>query len=669
MVDPEDFLRKRDEAAAARIVELKEAGRGQEAWGFFCRSLHLPGDPIDVVHAVYRWVYSLDEAAGFPAPAWVPDEDTVEKANITALCRELKLAGADEFHRWSVENRLDFWDLMIRKLGICFDAPPKRVLDRGGGPGNPRWLPGARMNVAANCFHSPAEQAAAIVGKEDGSLLRHSYGELRRLANRVANGLRKAGIGEGDPVAIVMPMTFDAVAVYLGAILAGVVVVSIADSFAPEEIGIRIRISNTKLVVTQDVIRRGGKEIPLFERVRAAGDWPAVAIGVAGTAHSALRKTDLLWETFLSDNEDFAPVSRDSEDAINILFSSGTTGNPKAIPWVQTTPIKCAVDGFIHHDIHPGDVVSWPTNLGWMMGPWLIFATMLNRGTIAIYEGAPHGEGFCRFVEQAEVNVLGVIPSLVRTWRESGVLDGADWRSVRAFSSTGECSNPADMFHLMSRAGFRPVIEYCGGTELGGGYISATVVKPGVSGVFNMPAFGVELHLLDAAGQSVSRGEVFLGGPSIGFSTRLLNADHNEVYFAGTPADETGWPLRRHGDQLERFGDGYYRALGRHDDTMNLGGIKVGSAEIERVLAEVPGVHEAVAVASDDAGPSRLIVFVVPNADAFTTVGDLQAAMQKAIRERLNPLFKISEVRVIDALPRTASNKIMRRELRALPGI
>jgi acetyl-CoA synthetase len=159
---------------------------------------------------------------------------------------------------------------------------------------------------------------------------------------------------------------------------------------------------------------------------------------------------------------------------------------------------------------------------------------------------------------------------------------------------------------------------------------------------------------------------MFLVPPSIGLTSRLLNRDHHDVYYAETPSPG-GITLRRHGDHMERLAGGYYQAHGRVDDTMNLGGIKVSSAEIERVVSGVPGVHEvaAVAIDPDGGGPSRLVVFVVGEGGIDADEDELAALMQREVRAHLNPLFKVEQVVLVDTLPRTASAKVMRRELRA----
>ncbi len=460
-------------------------------------------------------------------------------------------------------------------------------------------------------------------------------------------------------------MTTEAIAIYLGIIRAGHTVVSIADSFSAEQVAARLRISNASMVFTVDQVQRGAKDLEVYQRVIDA-DGPATVV-LDQRETGTLRPGDQAWDDFLAPTNARAVADelRDPAYPINVLFSSGTTGDPKAIVWDQTTAIKAAIDGYYHQDIQTGDVTAWPTNLGWMMGPWLIFATLLNRGTIALYRGAPTEVGFGRFVQASQVNMLGVVPSLVKAWRDSGVLDDVDWSCIKLFSSTGECSNPEDMRWLSERAGGRPVIEYCGGTEIGGGYITSTLVQPNIASTFSTPALGSELLLLDEQGQLCDDGEVFLVPPAMGLSSELLNADHHDVYYAGTP-DPIGRTLRRHGDHLIRRPDGYYQALGRADDTMNLGGIKVGAAEIERVISGLPGVIELAAIAVSDrgGGPSRLVIFSATQEKSPNLAAALQKQMQAAIRSRLNPLFKIHDVLIVERLPRTASNKIMRRELR-----
>jgi acetyl-CoA synthetase len=631
------------------------------------------GDLPFAVHlAVHQAVYAdWDEGQG-PPPAWLPDPAEMASTNLGRLLARRGLPSYQALHEFSVRRRAEFWTDALAQLRIVFHDRPVTVLDPRGGPLAARWLPGARYNIALSCLAADPEAPAIVSGDPDGTMTTMSYGALAAEVRRVAAALQAAGFHVGDALAIDMPMTPASVVIYLGIIWAGMRVVSIADSLAASEVATRLRIAGAVGLFTALAIDRGGKRLPLYQKLADAAP-PRTIVLDAGSA--ALRPGDLTWEDFLSGGS--PPADGPGPDAViggpetitNILFSSGTTGDPKAIPWTQLTPIKAATDAAFHFDVQPGSVVAWPTNLGWMMGPWLIYASLINRATMALYTDVPTARGFGEFVARARVNVLGLVPSIVKAWRADDRMRGLDLSALKCFGSTGEASNAVDYLYLMSLAGYRPVIEYCGGTEIGGGYLTGSLLQPASPATFSTPALGSDLVILDETGQPAQNGEVFLIPPTLGYSQSLLNRDHHEVYFAGTPAGPDDVPLRRHGDQIERLGGGYYRALGRVDDTMNLGGIKVSSAEIERTLDGVPGVRRSAAIAINPpgGGPSELVVYAV--VDPAEEPGAPSAAwlprLQQAIKERLNPLFRITDLVIVDALPVTASNKIMRRELRA----
>ncbi len=597
---------------------------------------------------------------------WVPSEEFIRTTNIARLIEELNLNSYEDLHAWSVQHRIEFWDLMIKKLGIRFHKAYTKIVELPMEVELPRWLADAKLNIADSCFNAPSDAVAIVYQKEGCSISTMTHEELDLLTNQVSNSLIDIGYNPGDAIAIDMPMTAEAVAIYLGIIKAGCVVVSIADSFAAPEIEIRLHLANAKGIFTQDYIKRACKQIPLYTKVVSANSPKAIVLPSGGSVSVKLRDGDITWAEFLTNKRQFSSASCGPEDYTNILFSSGTTGEPKATPWTHTTPIKCAADGYGHHNIQTGDVVAWPTNLGWMMGPWLIYASLINQATIALYYGVPTDRGFGQFVQDAKVNMLGVVPGLVRIWKNTECMKGLDWSAIKVFSSTGECSNEKDMKYLMGLAGNRPIIEYCGGTEIGGGYITGTVVQPCLPAAFSTPALGLDFVIVDENGELTENGEAMLIPPSIGLSTNLLNQDHHKVYFEGTPNGPHGEILRRHGDQIERIEGGYYRVHGRSDDTMNLAGIKVSSNEIERVIKSVPGVSEtaSIAIRSQDGGPNLLVIYAVLISGVRNTKDALKTSMQEAVNLNLNPLFKIHDVVVVDSLPRTASNKVMRRTLR-----
>lgn len=598
------------------------------------------------------------------SPAWSPDQETIAASNLAWLMQAVGVKSFEALHAWSVQRPAEYWRLVIERLGIQFRRRWSQLLDTSAGTGRARWLVGAELNIVESCFRAEPQTPAIIYQAEGAAERTVSIAELKALSQRVANSLVSRGIRPGDAVALLLPMTPEALAAYLGIIAAGAVAVGIADSFSAAEIGTRLKLSCAKLVITQDEILRGGKRHELYPRVCTA-DAPATVVLPASTSLSVeLRAIDVAWSDFLSQEESFEAVIRQAGDPVTILFSSGTTGEPKVIPWSQLCPLKCAADAHFHLDVQAGDRLAWPTSMGWMMGPWLIFAALLNRASVALYSGMPTERGFSEFVSRAGVTMLGVVPSLVSAWRTNECLRGLDWSRLRVLASTGECSNPSDMQWLMAEVGGKPMIEYCGGTEIAGAYITGTVVAPNYPATFQTPALGLDVLILDDEGQPADKGEAFLVPPSIGLSSELLNSDHDQVYYAGCPQGPSGETLRRHGDAMERLSNGYFRAQGRVDDTMNLGGIKVSAAELERVLNRVPGVRETAAVAESPAGggPSRLVVYAVMQRPR--ALGETEQEMQSAIRRELNPLFKVQRLEFVDALPRTASNKVMRRVLR-----
>ncbi len=593
---------------------------------------------------------------------WHPDNKSLSKSNIFKAMKEQGINEFDKFYQWSALNRVKFWEFTAKQLNIKFSQQPKETLNISDGIEQAHWLKGARLNITDSCFNAPADNTAIILQEESSKDLKKiSYNELQELCCRVANGLNELDLKEGDSIAIDMPMTLEAVAAYLGAVMAGLKVVTVADSFSPDEIQIRLNIAKVEHIFTVDSYLRSGKKIKLYDKVKQAGKYKCI---VVMNTDSLLSPKDISWNDFLSDNLRFSSIQARPEDTVTVLFSSGTTGNPKAIPWNHTTPLKSASDGYYHHDIQEKDVVCWPTNLGWMMGPWLVFATLINRGTIALYYDSPLGEDFGKFIQDAKVNMLGVVPSLVRVWKNAKCMEKFDLSNIKCFSSTGECSNPTDMSYLMDLAGNKPVIEYCGGTETGGGYISGTIVQPALPGTFTTPALGGSFYILDEKNNKTSIGEVFLEPPIPGLSIQLLNRDHHEVYYKDCP-QVNGVTLRRHGDQIEQLPNGYFKAHGRIDDSMNLGGIKVSSTQIEETVNKLHFIREsaAIGIPPQGGGPDKLVLCI-----ALSQEMDKDSVLvetQKLVKDKINPLFKVSECHFYKSLPRTASNKIMRRKLRS----
>lgn len=635
----------------------------EQTWFQVADALLKENEPFATHLAVYQCIYPQSSTSPHTAPAWQPSLAIKESSNLSKVMSALKLNTVTDLHQYSRDHMPAFWEMMLNELKIQFTHNPEQILSVVEEESQPNWFVGGKLNIVDSCFKADPKQTAIISQHQDGSLTKLSYAELKLLTDKLANSLIHDGLKVGDPVAIIMPMTAYAVASYLAVIKAGAVVVSIADSFSSREIETRNSIAKTKYVITQDIIPWNNKNIPLYEKVCRAN--PPRCIVVKHAKDTELRKQDAFLDDVLLNDPLTESIACNPMDTCNILFSSGTTGTPKAIPWNHSTAIKAASDAYFHQNIQAGDVLAWPTNLGWMMGPWLIFASLINNATIALAYGAPKDRFFGEFIQHAGVTMLGVVPTLVASWRQTKCMENLDWSKIKSYSSTGECSNPEDMFYLMWLSGYKPVIEYCGGTEIGGAYISSTLIQNNCPSVFTTPTMGSDFIILNDEDKPADQGQVCLVAPALGLSTRLLNADHHETYFAGMPI-LNNIALRRHGDQLVRLDKDAYQILGRVDDTMNIGGIKISSAEIERVLGHVDNIDEtaAISVKHDNKGPDQLIVYAAVTNPSDYDKADTILHMQKLINQQLNPLFKIHDLVFVKHLPKTASNKIMRRVLR-----
>jgi len=594
---------------------------------------------------------------------WQPTVEKTLNSNIDTLMKKHQFTNYKDLWEWSVAHKETFWEETVANLHIIQHKKFEQILNIDDGVTKAKWLFGAQLNIIDSCFQNKDNATAIVFQKPNKEVQKVTQKELENLVNKIANSFKNIQVKKGDTIAIDLPMTVECVAIYLAAIKAGIKVATIVDSFTPKEIQVRLQITNPKVVFTQDVLERAGKIFPLYEKVVTANTHKIVVIKTQKETVISLRNQDVFWDDFLSENTNFTSVKQSPQDCITILFSSGTTGEPKAIPWNHTTAIKAASDGFYHQNIQENDLVCWPTNLGWMMGPWLIFATLINKAAIGLYYDAPLGAGFGEFVQNAKVSMLGVIPSIVKHWKNSGCMEPFNWNAIKNYSSTGEVSNPTEMNYLMQLANNKPVIEYCGGTEIGGGYITSTVVQENIPSTFSTKALGSDFVLLNENYQETTQGEVFLIPPIMGLSTELLNKNHQKIYYDDTPKHQK--VLRRHGDELRQLENGYFKILGRVDDAMNLGGIKVSATQIEAAINQLNFVLEsaAIAAAPEDGGPAKLVVFYVENKNQNNDEDRLKAA-QKIVKTELNPLFKVADLLKIDVLPRTASNKIMRRTLR-----
>jgi acetyl-CoA synthetase len=598
---------------------------------------------------------------------FVPSDDLVKNANITKVALAKGFSSFKEFYDWSVKSKSDFWLESVKQLDLKFEVPFKQVLDLSLGLKNPIWFKGAKLNIVDSCFQSDSSNIAIKYANETNEIEEITYADLNNLVLKYINGLQKRNYLIGTKFVIYMPMSITSVALYLALIAAGMIVVSVPDSFSGAELAKRMNIVEADIIFTTWDYQYNKKSFVLIDKVRASGAKQVFIENPKGELMS--NEFDLSTLCQSSNLGEVKFVYSEPDSVTNILFSSGTTKDPKAIPWTHLTHTKSAIDGFYHQDIKPEDVVTWTTGMGWMMAPWLIFATFLNKATLAIYEGAYQLESYGQFVEDAKVSIMGTIPSLVRIWKASEVMEQFDW-NIRVFTSTGEPSNETDYLYLQSLSNIEaPVIEYCGGTEIGGAYLTNTVVEPSLISAFSTPTLGTELVFLDSANLEVEVGlaEAYISVPALGLSQNLLNYDHDLEYFKENQNLIEEKTLRKHGDSYELIKleeRTFYKCRGRTDDTFNLNGIKCSSVEIEQLLMLHGSFNDIAVVTFEERGLEKLAVFYCSEEPIDEVC--LMSELQTMISTQLNPLFRISKIIKIDILPRTASGKLIRKDLRSV---
>ncbi len=587
---------------------------------------------------------------------WTPDAATIEHANATRLLRRSGAASWDELLRRSWAEPEWFWPLCIDDVGIEFSQPWERVLDDSRGPEWATWFTGGKASIARNCVHRWAERTpnvlAAVGLGEDGSRRALTYAELSRDVTRLAEKLVALGVEAGDRVAIFLPMSPE-VAVASHAIAhIGAIQVPIFSGFAATAVAQRLEASEAKVVITQELSSRRGKAIPMREIVDEAG----VDVQVVLAPFALDEQPGVL-----------PALEVDSEHPYLLAYTSGTTGKPKGALHVQGGfLVSIAREACYQADVHPGDVMHFATDMGWIMGPWTLVGVGALGGTVVFAEGAPDWPDphrLWRTVEQEGVTSLGLSPTLARSLLPHGAPE-SDLSSLRTFVTTGEPWNPEPYRWLFEDVGGSrvPIINCSGGTEVGACFLSPTPIAPIKACSVGGPALGMAMDVVGSDGSSLigtgEVGELVCRRPFPGM-TRGFWRDPDkfiETYWSRFPG------VWVHGDWASVDEDGAWFLHGRSDDTLNIAGKRIGPAELESAAVDHPAVREAAAIGvpHDVKGETAWIfACLLPGAEATPD------EIAEHVAGILGKAFAPGRVFIVDALPKTRSAKIVRRAVRA----
>jgi acetyl-CoA synthetase len=518
---------------------------------------------------------------------------------------------------------------------------------------------------------------ALIAEDESGNVCMYTYGELWRQVNQLANALRALGLGAGDAIGLFMPMTCEIAVAMLAIAKIGAIVLPLFSGYGSGAVATRLADAEAKALLTADGFFRRGKAVSLKSTADlAAFQVPSlqhmVVLKRAGLAIDMAPGRDHWWHKLVSEQSEAASTEVTSaEQILMVIYTSGTSGKPKgAVHTHAGFPIKAAQDMAFGTDLHPGQLLYWMTDMGWMMGPWLVFGSLLLGGTFFLYDGAPDFPGperLWQMVERHRITTLGVSPTFIRSMVPYGEapVRAHDLTSLRIFASTGEPWNPDPWMWLFETVGEskRPIINYSGGTEISGGIVMGNPLLPLKPTAISAPCPGIAADVFDEHGKPVRGqvGELVIKAPWIGM-TRGFWGDpqrYIETYWSR-------WPdVWVHGDFAAIDNDGLWYILGRSDDTIKIAGKRLGPAEVESILVSHPAVIEAAAIGiPNEIKGNALVVFCVVSPE-YSSIETIRDELQNLISNSLGKPLSPEAVLFVKDLPKTRNAKVMRRVIRA----
>jgi acetyl-CoA synthetase len=457
----------------------------------------------------------------------------------------------------------------------------------------------------------------------------------------------------------------------------GGIILPLFSGYGADAVVTRLADAGAKALFTADGFPRRGRIVDLKSVAdQAAAQLPELRHLIV-FSHAKLQVPMVLgrdhwWHDLIATQSSEAETERTSaEDPLMIIYTSGTTGRPKGTVHTHCSfPVKGAQDMAFGTDVRPGHTIYWMTDMGWMMGPWLVFGALVLGATFFMYDGAhdhPDPDRLWSLVEKHSLTTIGVSPTLIRALVPFGskLVKSHDLSSLRYFASTGEPWNPDPWTWLFEVVGEskRPIINCSGGTEISGGILMGNPILPLKATAFSGPCPGMAVDVFNEKGESVTNevGELVIKAPWIGMTRGFWKdpARYEETYWSR-------WPdVWVHGDWAAKDSDGLWYILGRSDDTIKVAGKRLGPAEIESVLVTHPQVVEAAAIAvPDELKGNQVVCFCVlqPGAEPSETLRKkLRASLVAALGKPLAPKAFL----FVSDLPKTRNAKVMRRMVRA----
>jgi acetyl-CoA synthetase len=621
------------------------------------------------------------------ATAWQPSQEQIARSRLTRLIARVGAGDIEGLHRRAVDDPDWYWRTAVDDLGIEFSTPFSAVVDITDGKEFPRWFVDGRLNLASNCVDRWATGAAAakiavIWEDESGRTREMTYGELYEESAALGAYLRSVGVGAGDRVGLFLPMICETAVAFMACARIGAIAVPAFTGYGPKALQTRLDACDASALITADGFIRRGSVVPMKATVDAALTDSAHVQRVVVVPHIGADvpldpSRDVLWPDALACGrakpDPGASEQVDSNHPFLLVYTSGTTGAPKGIVHSHGGFLaKVGADFGYSFDVQEDDVLLWNTDPGWLVGPLVTVATLMFHATAVFYEGSPDRPDLGRLwslVDRYDVTVVGIAPSMARSMQNEGdaLVEPHDRSSLRAFVSTGEAWSPEPWRWVFETVGGGrlPILNYSGGTEIGGGILTCYPITPIAPGGFSGPVIGLDADVVDPTGATIvgDTGELVIRNIAPGMTHGFWQ--DRERYLSTYWSE---WPgVWLHGDVALHAEDGYWYIRGRSDDTIKVSGKRVGPAEIESVLGSHPAVAEAIAVGvPDERTGNAVICFVVRTAEGMhEDEGELCAALTQLVVSQLDKTIRPRTVHFVDELPKTRTGKLMRRVARA----